>query len=327
MLRPLPDPDALAADLAGGDRAALAQAITLVESRKPEHRALASDLLTRLPPLSTETIRIAVSGSPGAGKSTLIEALGVRWVEAGRRVAVLAVDPSSQISRGSILGDKSRMERLARHPEAFVRPSPTSGHLGGVALRTRETIRLVEAAGFTHVIVETVGVGQSETTAKDLADLFVFVAQPASGDDLQGIKRGFMEHADLFAVTKRDLLPDAVAATVRSLRSALSILPPPTPDALPPHERVLSLSSTTGEGIDVLSDRIDVLNHTMRTSGQLGEQRRNQAVAALEPAFIEALVSHARMQPGFADAWSEAEESVRGGATVEEVVERLTNRA
>ncbi len=247
----------------------------------------------------------------------------MRWVEAGRRVAVLAVDPSSQISRGSILGDKSRMERLARHPGAFVRPSPTSGHLGGVTLRTRETIRLVEAAGFTHVIVETVGVGQSETTAKDLADLFVFVAQPASGDDLQGIKRGIMEHADLFAVTKRDLLPDAVAATVRSLRGALSILPPPSPDALTTHDRVLSLSSTTGDGVDALSDRIDAFAQTTRASGRLIAQRRAQAVAALKEAWVEALVSHARTQPWFADAWREAERAVRSGESLEDVVRTL----
>ncbi len=321
------DTQQLSRGIASGSRAALARAITLVESRKAEHRALASDLLSSLPPASDQTIRVAVSGSPGAGKSTLIEALGVRWVEAGRRVAVLAVDPSSQISRGSILGDKSRMERLARHPDAFVRPSPTSGHLGGVALRTRETIRLVEAAGFGHVIVETVGVGQSETTARDLADLFVFVAQPASGDDLQGIKRGIMEHADLFAVAKRDLLPDAVASTTRSLRASLSILPPPSPDALPSHERVLSLSSTTGEGVEALSDRIDALAQTIRSSGRLDERRRAQSVAALEPAWVEALMSRARTQPGFADAWREAREAIASGSEVTEAVETLLRRS
>ncbi len=194
-----------------------------------------------------------------------------------------------------------------------------------MALRTREAIRLVEAAGFDHVVVETVGVGQSETTARDLADLFVFVAQPGSGDDLQGIKRGIMEHADLFAVAKRDQLPDATTATVRSLRAALSILPSPSPDALSPHDRVLSLSSTTGENVDLLSDRIDGLAEALRSSGRLAEQRQNQAVAALRAAWIEALVTRARMQPGWAEAWRAAEEAVRDGRGVEETLYRMIN--
>jgi LAO/AO transport system kinase len=235
------------------------------------------------------------------------------WCEAGRRVAVLAIDPSSGVSRGSVLGDKSRMERLSQRPDAFVRPSPTGGHLGGVALATRETIRLVEAAGFGYVLVETVGVGQSETAARQVADLFVLAAQPGAGDDLQGIKRGIMEHADLIAVAKRDALPDAAAATVRSLRASLSILPPPTPDALEPHRRVVSLSSTTGEGIDTLSARIDALEEVRRESGALAQRRRDQASDALESTFQAALLARIHALPSFPDTLRRAQQSAREG--------------
>jgi LAO/AO transport system kinase len=320
------DPDALAAGLAQGDRAALARSITLVESRHPAHRPLALDLLARLASAPPDGARVAISGAPGAGKSTLIEALGMAWLGQDRRVAVLAVDPSSTLSRGSILGDKSRMERLARAPGAFVRPSPTGGHLGGVAVRTRETLRIVEAAGFSHVLIETVGVGQSETSARDLADVFVFAAQPGAGDDVQGIKRGIMEHADLFAVTKRDLLPDAAAAAVRSLRSALAILPSPHPDALAHPQRVFSLSSTTGEGIDVLSDRIDQAMSALRSSGRFGRRRAAQAVGALEPALLDALTTRLRAHPGYADARADAERAIAQGAGTAEAAARLLDR-
>ena len=187
-----------------GDRRALAQAITLVESTRPDHRARARELLSQLQPDAGDAVRIGLSGAPGSGKSTLIEALGLHAVDRGHRVAVLAVDPSSTTTGGSILGDKTRMSDLARHPDAFIRPSPTSGTLGGVARRTREAMLLCEAAGFDLVVVETVGVGQSEVAVADMVDLFVLVASPAGGDDLQGIKRGIMELADLIVVNKAD---------------------------------------------------------------------------------------------------------------------------
>jgi LAO/AO transport system kinase len=197
------DPETLARAVADGDRRALARAITLVESARPDHRAQAEALLAALP-LREGALRLGLSGTPGAGKSTLIEALGMWLTGQGRRVAVLAVDPSSQRSGGSILGDKTRMERLARAPLAFIRPSPAGGQLGGVARRTREAVMLCEAAGFDLVIVETVGVGQSETMVADLTDIFAMVLAPHGGDDLQGVKRGVMEAADLILVNKAD---------------------------------------------------------------------------------------------------------------------------
>ncbi|HUV10992.1 MAG TPA: methylmalonyl Co-A mutase-associated GTPase MeaB, partial [Acidimicrobiia bacterium] len=187
----------LAASLLAGDRRALARAITLVESTRADHRAEADALLTEIMPSTGRARRVGISGAPGAGKSTLIEALGLHLVDAGRRVAVLAVDPSSTRSGGSILGDKTRMEELVRRPEAFVRPSPTGGTLGGVARRTREALLCGEAAGFDVVIVETVGVGQSEVAVEGMVDCFLLVLAPGGGDELQGIKRGIMELADV----------------------------------------------------------------------------------------------------------------------------------
>ncbi|MGV3759168.1 MAG: methylmalonyl Co-A mutase-associated GTPase MeaB, partial [Actinomycetota bacterium] len=221
---------ALAAAIREGDRRALARAITLVESTRSDHRAEAIDLLDEVLPATGASMRIGISGVPGAGKSTLVEALGLRAIDAGHRVAVLAVDPSSSVSGGSILGDKTRMAELGRHPDAYIRPSPSSGVLGGVARRTRESILLCEAADFDVVIVETVGVGQSEVAVADLVDLFVLVASPAGGDELQGIKRGIMELADVIVVNKAD--GDLRAAANRAaadLRHAAHLLRPKRP--------------------------------------------------------------------------------------------------
>jgi LAO/AO transport system kinase len=198
------DIDDLAKRVAQGERRALARAITLVESVRPDHRAEATRLLDTLKGSGRSALRIGLSGTPGVGKSTFIEAFGMFLIDQGLRVAVLAVDPSSARSGGSILGDKTRMERLAREPDAFIRPSPAQSHLGGVARRTREAVALCEAAGFDVVLIETVGVGQSETMVAGMADLFLLLIAPAGGDELQGVKRGIMEMADLILVNKAD---------------------------------------------------------------------------------------------------------------------------
>ncbi|RYF89360.1 MAG: methylmalonyl Co-A mutase-associated GTPase MeaB, partial [Caulobacteraceae bacterium] len=222
----LPDLDSLASRLIAGDRAALARAITLVESRRTDHQAAARQLLQRIMPHTGAAQRLGITGVPGAGKSTTIEALGCNLTAAGHRVAVLAVDPSSTRTGGSILGDKTRMERLAMDTRAFIRPSPSGGELGGVARKTREAILLCEAAGFDVVIVETVGVGQSETVVADMVDLFMAVLIPGGGDELQGIKKGLIEIADLILINKADTDPARAERSAREYRNALHILTP-----------------------------------------------------------------------------------------------------
>jgi len=221
------DNEALARALREGNRRALAQAITLIESTRPDHRAAACDLLESLMPYTGGAIRLGISGVPGVGKSTFIEALGNHIVDAGHRVAVLTVDPSSAISGGSILGDKTRMETLSRRPEAYIRPSPAGKTLGGVTRRSREALILCEAAGFDVVIVETVGVGQSETRVADMTDMFVLLQLPGGGDELQGIKRGIMELADLILINKADDEMQALAGrTAADYQNALRLLHP-----------------------------------------------------------------------------------------------------
>src|SRR5947208_3828114 len=230
-----------------GDRRALARAITRVESTRADHRAEAEALLAEVLPHVGGAMRVGISGAPGAGKSTFIEALGLHLVERDHRVAVLAVDPSSTRSGGSILGDKTRMEELTRSPHAFVRPSPTSGTLGGVARRTREALLLCEAAGFDVVLVETVGVGQSEVKVAAMVDLFLVLVAPGGGDELQGLKRGIMELADLVVVNKADGDLAATAAhTAADYAAALHLVRPRTPVWTP---RVLTCSALTGLGI------------------------------------------------------------------------------
>ena len=210
-----------------GDRRALARAITLIESRRPEHQEQAEQLLGRLLPATGKAVRLGISGTPGAGKSTFIEALGAHLIEQGHQVAVLAVDPSSRRSGGSILGDKTRMQRLAQAPEAFIRPSPAGGTLGGVTRRTREAALACEAAGFDVVVIETVGVGQSESAVADMVDSFLLLLAPGGGDELQGIKRGIVELADLVVINKAD--GELLAAALRAqadYRAALQLLRP-----------------------------------------------------------------------------------------------------
>jgi LAO/AO transport system kinase len=238
----------LARLLTTGDRRALARSITLVESTRADRRAEAAALLDAVLPATGGAVRVGVSGTPGAGKSTFIDELGTHLTAAGHRVAVLAVDPSSQRSGGSIMGDKTRMERLSRDPAAFIRPSPSGGTLGGVARRTREAAFLCEAAGFDVVIVETVGVGQSETVVADMVDCFVLVVAPGGGDELQGIKRGIIELADVIAVNKADgdLLPAAKRA-VADQRHAVHLLRPKHPGWTVP---VIAMSALHGTGVD-----------------------------------------------------------------------------
>jgi LAO/AO transport system kinase len=244
----------LASQVIAGDRRALARAITLVESTRPDHRAEAEALLAEVLPHVGGSVRVGISGAPGAGKSTFIEALGGHLVEHDRRVAVLAVDPSSTRSGGSILGDKTRMEQLTRSPHAFVRPSPTGGTLGGVARRTREAMLLCEAAGFDVVLVETVGVGQSEVKVAAMVDLFLVVVAPGGGDELQGLKRGIMELADLVVVNKADGDLAATAAhTAADYAAALHLVRPRIATWSP---RVLTCSALTGAGIPVVWDAI-----------------------------------------------------------------------
>lgn len=265
----------LASALRQGDRRALARAITLVESTRAQDRETAEALLSSLLPNTGRAIRIGVSGAPGAGKSTFIEAFGTYLTGQGKRVAVLAVDPTSQRSGGSILGDKTRMERLARDPNAFIRPSPSGATLGGVARRTHEALLLVEAAGFDIVLVETVGVGQSETAVADMVDQFVLLVGPGGGDELQGIKRGVMELADLVLVTKAD--GDLAAAANRAAadyQAALHLMRPKYFGLAP---RVLKVSAPTGRGIAESWSAIAAFHEALVQGGHLRRLRQAQA--------------------------------------------------
>jgi len=262
--------------LVSGDRRALAKAITLIESTRAEDRAQAEALLAAALPHTGRAVRVGLSGTPGAGKSTFIEAFGTHLTAQGRKVAVLAVDPSSRRSGGSILGDKTRMERLARNPAAFIRPSPSSGELGGVARRTREVMLAVEAAGFDTVLVETVGVGQSETAVADMTDMFVLLHAPGGGDELQGVKRGIMELADLVLVNKADgdLLPAARRAAA-DLSAALHLMRPKHKDWIVP---VLQVSALEDRGVEAVWAEIERFRGLLGESG-LHTLRQGQARA------------------------------------------------
>ena len=259
--------------VASGDRAALARAITLMESRRPDHREAARALLQELMPRTGKAVRIGITGVPGVGKSTTIDTLGSMLTEKGHKVAVLAVDPSSTRTGGAILGDKTRMARLAADTNAFIRPSPSSGTLGGVAAKTRETMLLCEAAGFDVILVETVGVGQSETAVADLTDFFLVLMLPGAGDELQGIKKGILELADLIAVNKADDAGAKAKAAAAEYKAALHILAPASPTWTPP---VLTVSGLTGQGLDELWTK--VLDHRKRleATGELAAKRRAQ---------------------------------------------------
>src|SRR5947209_2374990 len=268
--------DALAKAVRGGDRAALPRAITLLESTRADHQKKAQQLLLDLMPDSGNAHRVGITGVPGFGNSTTIESLGMRLIEQGHRVAVLAVDPSSTRSGGSILGDKTRMARLAVHPDAYIRPSPTSGTLGGVAKATRESIVLLEAAGFDVIVVETVGVGQSEVAVANMVDTFVLLTLARSGDQLQGIKKGVLELADIAVVNKADgaHLPEARSAA-RELSSAIKLIHPRETLWRPP---VLTMSATEGTGLAELWDTIERHRRVLVEAGEFDERRRAQQV-------------------------------------------------
>lgn len=254
---------------------ALAKAITLVESTRRDHQARAEQVLAALLPHTGQAIRVGISGAPGAGKSTFIEALGLHLIERGHRVAVLAVDPSSTRSGGSILGDKTRMEKLSTRPEAFIRPSPSGGSLGGAAEKTREAMLVCEAAGFDVVIVETVGVGQSETTVAGMVDAFVLLQLPNAGDDLQAIKKGIVELADLVVINKADLDAKAAEFARHQFENALGLLRSTSAHWRP---KVLTLSAQTGAGVADFWAEIERHRKTLEASGELAQKRRRQAV-------------------------------------------------
>lgn len=269
-----PDIETIVSGILGGDRQMLSRAITLIESQKPEHQQKAHEILDRCMEKKTEAIRIGITGSPGAGKSTFIEALGEIIIRNGLTLAVLAIDPSSRQTRGSILGDKARMEKLSGKKEAFIRPTASSGHLGGISPRTHEAIVLCEAAGYDVIIVETVGVGQSEVQVETMVDFILLLMLPGSGDELQGIKRGIMEIADAIAITKTDGAQEGIASLSRTdFDAALRMLPAKYPFW---KRRVFLTSALSGRGIEDVWQNITEFFRLIRTNGLLVEKRRDQ---------------------------------------------------
>ena len=272
----------------GAQRRAIAKAITLLESTRADHRAQADELLTALLPHTGKSFRLGISGVPGVGKSTFIEVLGLYLIAQGHRVAVLTVDPSSTVSGGSILGDKTRMEKLSVHEKAYIRPSPSSGTLGGVAEKTREAMLVCEAAGYDIVIVETVGVGQSETAVANMTDMFVLMQLPNAGDDLQAIKKGVMELADLVVINKADIDPDAATRAEAMILSSLRLLglhghqghDPQDPIHAPAwRPQVIQLSALLGQGIDRFWTAVQAFRAQQQAGGQLAARRQTQALA------------------------------------------------
>ncbi|MFD8754466.1 methylmalonyl Co-A mutase-associated GTPase MeaB [Kitasatospora sp. NPDC059577] len=270
------DLDSYVTGVLDGSRAWIARAVTLVESSRPDHRALAQQLLQRLLPHAGGAVRVGITGVPGVGKSTFIDSFGTMLTALGHRVAVLAVDPTSSRTGGSILGDKTRMERLAVDPQAFVRPSPTSGTLGGVAKATRESMVVMEAAGYDVVLIETVGVGQSETAVAGMVDTFLLLSLARTGDQLQGIKKGVLELADVIAINKADGAHERDAkAAARELAGALRLLQAPDAAWSPP---VLTCSGQENVGLDVLWERLQQHRKVLDATGSLAAKRRDQQV-------------------------------------------------
>lgn len=310
----------LATSILDGDRRALAKAITLVESTRTDHNQQAEALIGELLPNTGQSIRIGVTGSPGVGKSTFIDAFGSIIVDEGHKLAVLAVDPSSASGGGSILGDKTRMANLVTRPDAFIRPSPSGGSLGGIGRRTRDAILLCEAAGFDTIVVETVGVGQSETTVATVTDLFLLLVAPGGGDDLQGIKRGVMELADLLLVNKADgNLTDLAAQTASDYRLALHLVRSKRPDG---DTVVQTCSSTTGEGLANAWSALQDLHRSMHTSGQLTTLRSGQAISQLEDEVRALLFARASDNPRFSSAREQLKQQVADGSLPVSVASR-----
>lgn len=289
----------------------LGQAITLVESHKPDHSERAREVVEACLPYSGRSIRLGITGSPGVGKSTFIEALGMYLIEKGHKVAVLAIDPSSKQSKGSILGDKTRMTRLSADPNAFIRPSPAGESLGGVARKTRETILLCEAAGYDVVIVETVGVGQSETAVHSMVDFFLLLLLPGAGDELQGIKRGIVEMADLLAVNKADGDRVSLAKEAqRSYRNALHLFPSKESGWNPP---VCLCAALQSEGIPEIWEEVQKFQATTTQSGYFQQHRQEQAKYWLLEFIQEKLAQLFFENPAVKEQWTEVEHKVVSG--------------
>jgi LAO/AO transport system kinase len=293
-----------------GDRALIGRAITLVESRNLNHQQKAQQMLHELLPHSGNAQRVGISGVPGVGKSTFIENLGCWLIAENHKVAVLAVDPSSGRTGGSILGDKTRMEKLSSQEAAFIRPSPSAGVLGGVARATRETIVILEAAGFDTVLVETVGTGQSETMVADMVDFFLVLMLPGAGDELQGIKKGILELADMVAVNKADIFEKKLKQAVREYKSALHIMSDATPTWHPP---VVACAGLTGEGVPELWRRIEKHRKLMTESGERKERRENQRLSWLQSQIQERLLDDFFAFGDVASSLQGVKDAVRGG--------------
>ncbi|MFM9917784.1 MAG: methylmalonyl Co-A mutase-associated GTPase MeaB [Rhizobacter sp.] len=296
-----PEDVALLDGVCRSERRSIAKAITLLESTRADHRVRADALLNALLPRTGQAMRLGISGVPGVGKSTFIEALGLALIERGQRVAVLAIDPSSSVNGGSILGDKTRMERLSVHPSAYIRPSPASGTLGGVAEKTREAMLICEAAGYDVVMVETVGVGQSETAVAGMTDMFVLLQLPNAGDDLQAIKKGVMELADLVVINKADIDPLAASRAEAQIRGVLRVYSPPG-SPHDPHRAdaaehwspyVMQLSALRSQGIAAFIAQVDRFHALRRATGEFAARRQQQAMA-----WMWDLI-HARLQADF----------------------------
>lgn len=303
----------LATDIRAGNRAALARAITLVESRREDHQAAARELVQTLLPSTGKAYRVGITGSPGVGKSTTIDTLGMYLIEQGHRVAVLAVDPSSARTGGSILGDKTRMARLSNDERAFIRPSPSSGTLGGVAAKTREAMLLCEAAGFDVVLVETVGVGQSETAVCDMTDIFLALMLPGGGDELQGIKKGLIELADMIAINKAD--GDNMKRanrTAADYRGAMKILTPRSKHWFPP---VLTYSGLTGAGVPELWQKIVEHRTAMNASGEFTARRSEQQVKWMWSMFEDRMKARLRSDVTIRAKVKQIEARVGNGST------------
>jgi GTPase len=301
----------LARGIRDGDRARLARAITLIESKRADHHLQAHQLVQELLPITGKAVRLGITGAPGSGKSTTIDALGTYLTGHGHKVAVLAVDPSSTRTGGSILGDKTRMARLASDPNAFVRPSPTSGTLGGVAAKTRETMLVCEAAGYDVVLVETVGIGQSETAVADMTDFFLVLMLPGAGDELQGLKKGIVELADMIAVNKADgdnVQRAKMAAA--EYRAALNILAPRSPSWSPP---VITYSALTGDGIPQMWAQVLAHKEKMTASGELAAHRREQQVKWMWTMLEERLTARLRSDASVRAKLRQAEAAVADG--------------
>ena len=305
------DLDLLVKGVLESDRTSLGRALTLVESNRTEDRKVVEDLLAQISPKTGEAHRIGITGVPGVGKSTFIEAMGSKLMEDGHKVAVLAVDPTSTVSGGSILGDKTRMTRLANDPNAFVRPSPSSGTLGGVTRTTRESMALLESAGYDIVMVETVGIGQSETVVAEMVDIFLVLMLPGAGDELQGIKKGVLELADMIAVNKTDGENESKALeAARDYISALRLTQPATSNWRPP---VVNCSSLTGKGLNEVWEKIQEHKTILENSGEWEQRRKVQKMKWMWSIVQDRLSSDLHDHPSITEQVPEVEKAVLEG--------------